>query len=72
MAVRQSVWFLLPASAKMNDKSLLSRGITLKVGRIQNPVAEHAIEELGMELLHLSPKGGPTSAVTRNCSPVDW
>ena len=52
----------------VNDKSLLSHGITLEVGRVKNPyknpVAERAVEELGMELLHLSPEGGPTSAVS--------
>ena len=52
----------------VNDKSLLSHGITLEVGRVKNPnknpVAERAVEELGMELLHLAPEGGPTSAVS--------
>ena len=54
--------------ALVNDKSLLSHGITLEVGRIKNPnknpVAERVVEELGIELLHLSPEGGPTSAVS--------
>ena len=54
--------------AFVNDKSLLSHGITLEVGRVKNanknPVAERTVEELGMELLHLSPEGGPTSAVS--------
>ena len=54
--------------ALVNDKSLLSHGIPLEVGRDKNPnkntVAERAVEELGMELLHLPPKGGPTSAVS--------
>ena len=52
----------------MNDKPLLSHRITLEVGHVKNPnknpVAERAVEELGMELLHLSPEGGPTSAVS--------
>lgn len=30
----------------------------------KNPVAEHAIEELGMELLQLTPEGGPFSQTT--------
>ena len=30
----------------------------------KNPVAERAIEELGLELLNLSPEGGPVSDVT--------
>ena len=54
--------------ALVNDKSLLSHGITLEVGRVKNPnknpVAERAVEELGMDLPHLSPEGGPTSAVS--------
>ena len=54
--------------ALVYDKSLLSRRITLEVGHAKNPnkntVAERAVEELGMELLHLPPKGGPTSAVS--------
>ena len=47
---------------------LLSHGITLEIGRVKNPnknpVAERAIEELGLELLNLSPEGGPVSDVT--------
>ena len=47
---------------------LRSHGITLEIGRIKNPnknpVAERAIEELGLELLNLSPEGGHVSDVT--------
>ena len=51
-----------------SDQILLSHGITLEIGRVKNPnknpVAERAIEELGLELLNLSPEGGPVSDVT--------
>ena len=51
-----------------SDPILLSHGITLEIGRVKNPnknpVAERAIEELGLELLNLSPEGGPVSDVT--------
>ena len=54
--------------ALVTDPILLSHGITLEIGRVKNPnknpVAEHAIEELGLELLNLSPEGGPVSDVT--------
>ena len=60
-----------PASgfcALATDPILLSHGIILEIGRIKNPnknpVAERAIEELGLELLNLSPEGGPVSDVT--------
>ena len=50
-----------PASgfcALATDPILLSHGITLEIGRVKNPnknpVAERAIEELGLELLNLS------------------
>ena len=47
---------------------LLSQGITLEIGRVENPnknpFAERAIEELGLELLNLSPERGPVSDVT--------
>ena len=40
----------------------------MEIGRVKNPnknpVAERAIEELGLELLNLSPEGGPVSDVT--------
>ena len=40
----------------------------MEIGRFKNPnknpVAERAIEELGLELLNLSPEGGPVSDVT--------
>jgi hypothetical protein len=55
-------------SALTNDKILISSGIHLEVGRPKNPnknpVAEHAIGELGTELLNLHPEGGPVSKVT--------
>ena len=47
-----------------------SSGITLEIsiGRVKNPnknpVAECAIEELGLDLLNVSPEGGPVSLVT--------
>ena len=54
--------------ALATDPILLSHGITLEIGRVKNPnknpVAERAIEELGLELLNLSPEGGPVSDVT--------
>ena len=54
--------------ALTNDRMLQFHGITLDVGRIKNPnknpVAERAIEELGLELLSLNPEGGPMSKVT--------
>ena len=47
---------------------LLSHGITLEMARVknpnENPVAERAIEELILELLNLSPEGGPVSDIT--------
>ena len=52
----------------VNDPQLKQVGIQLKVGRVKNintnHVAEHAIEELGAELLHHLPTGGPFSQVT--------
>ena len=54
--------------ALATDPILLSHGITLEIGRVKNPnknsVAERAIEELSLELLNLSPEGGPVSDVT--------
>ena len=50
--------------ALTTDPILLSHGITLEISRDKNPVAERAIEELGLELLNLSPEGGPVSDVT--------
>ena len=54
--------------ALATDPILLSHGITLEIGRVKNPnknpVAERAIEELGLELLNLSSEGGPVSDVT--------
>ena len=47
--------------ALASDPILLSHGITLEIGRVknphENPVAERDIEELGLELLNLSPEG---------------
>ena len=55
-------------SALHNDKDLLSDGIKLELGHAKNPnknpVAERAVEELGLELLNISPEGGPISRVT--------
>ena len=52
----------------VNDPTLEKHGITLEVGSVKNinknPVAEHAIKELGLECLHLYPDGGPLSKVT--------
>ena len=54
--------------ALATDPILLSHGITLEIGRVKNsnknPVAERAIEELGLEPLNLSRGGGPVSDVT--------
>ena len=54
--------------ALKSDNILLSQGIHLVLGHVKNvnknPVAERAVEELGLELLHLSPEGGPISKVT--------
>jgi len=54
--------------ALATDPILLSHGITLEIGRVKNPnknpVAERTIEELSVELLNLSPEGGPVSDVT--------
>ena len=55
-------------SALHNDKDLLSHGIKLELGHAKNPnknpVAERAVEELSLELLNISPEGGPISRVT--------
>ena len=52
----------------VNDDILQSHGIKLVLGRIKNanknPVADKAIEELGNEILRLSPEGGPISHTT--------
>ena len=51
-----------------SDPVLTKNGITLVVGQIKNinknPVAEHAIEELGRECLRIQPEGGPLSKLT--------
>ena len=55
-------------SALHKDKDLLSHSIKLELGHAKNPnknpVAERAVEELGLELLNISPEGGPISRVT--------
>ena len=52
----------------VNDPMLEKHGITLEVGNVKNvnknPVAERAIQELGLECLHIYPEGGPLSKVT--------
>ena len=52
----------------VNDPVLLRHGVRLDIGLAKNPnknpVAERAIEELSLELLHLAPEGGPVSQVT--------
>ena len=54
-------------TALSKDDDLSSRGIVLVVGSPKNlnknPVAESAIEELGLELLRLAPEGGPVTEV---------
>ena len=54
--------------ALISDPILNQYGISLEMGHAKNvnknPVAEHAIQEIGVELLHLSPDGGPISKVT--------
>jgi hypothetical protein len=53
--------------ALQKDAALVRYGITLEVGRVKNknknPVAERAVEELGTELCHVNPHGGPVSEV---------
>ena len=50
------------------DAQLARHGIRLIIGHVKNtnknPVAERAIEELGLECLKISPEGGPLSDVT--------
>ena len=52
----------------VNDPRLTKHGIRIDIGREKNtnknPVAEHAIKELGLECLHLNPDGGPLNRVT--------
>ena len=52
----------------VNDLVLLCHGFRLDIGLAKNPnknpVAESAIGELSLELLHLAPEGGPVSQVT--------
>ncbi|KAK2174500.1 hypothetical protein NP493_798g00020 [Ridgeia piscesae] len=53
--------------ALVNDSNLAMHGIRLEVGHVKNvnkTVAEHAIKELGIELLQHSPDGGPLLTVT--------
>ena len=55
-------------AALVDDSELQSHGIKLDLGRVKNcnknPVAERAIEELGLEILKISPDGGPISNCT--------
>ena len=52
----------------LTDKVLKQHNITLDIGRVKNinknPVAERAIEELGAEVLNISPHGDPVSKLT--------
>ena len=54
--------------ASTNDPELKRLGIILHIGRHKNknknPVAERVIEELGLEILHIAPEGGPISRLT--------
>ena len=54
--------------ALVHDPTLLKQGISLEVGKAKNanknPVAESAIRELGLEILNISPEGGPVSRVS--------
>ena len=54
--------------ALQHDPILQWYGISLTIGHANNvntnPVAEWAIEKLGLELLNQSPQGGPVSPVT--------
>ena len=59
--------------ALVNDSDLAMYGIRLEIGHVKNvnknQVAEHAIKELGIEVLHLSPDSGHVSTVTlRACN----
>ena len=51
-----------------NDPMLLKNGITLDIGHVKNknknPVAERAIEELGLEIVRLNLDGGPISKLS--------
>ena len=58
-----------PGLASLTRDPLLSQhNIVVETGKVnninKNPVAEHAIQELGQECLHLSPEGTPLSKVT--------
>ena len=54
--------------ALTSDSTLKKLGIVIDVGRVKNvnknPVAERAVEELGLECLRLSPEGIPLTPVT--------
>ena len=51
-----------------HDPELTKYNIDLEIGHPKNinknPVAERAIQELGMEILHLEPEGGPITPLT--------
>ena len=55
-------------TASIDNPQLRSLGISLEKGREKNPnknpIAEKAIQELGVELLKMSPHGGPYSKVS--------
>ena len=54
--------------ALVNDRVCKEHGIVIELGAEKNinknPVAEHAIKELGIECLHVCPDEGPLSKVT--------
>ena len=62
--------------ALVGDPILQQHNITLDIGRIKNPnknpVVEHVIGELGVELLHINPEGGPTSPLILALSTANW
>ena len=58
-----------------NDTNFQKHGIKLEIGNVKNrnknPVAEKAVQELGLELLHLIPEGGPISEINLALSTVN-
>ena len=57
-----------PAFVSLKHDPELTKYIDLEIGHPKNvnknPVAERAIQELGMEILHLEPEGGPITPLT--------
>ena len=55
-------------SSLVNDSKLKEHGIIVEIGRIKNvnknPVGEHAVREVGDEILRLNPDGNPISEAT--------